>query len=445
MTFILLGILNAQAAGGVGPQAYWLTAIGGTGADIGMGLATDSDANIYSLSRSFLSGRGADETLLVKYDTLGAVQWQRLYGNAENDRGSSVAIDSSNGVYIGGSSYNSALGAHWSFAKYNTSGTLQWQRTLVTNGNEYLNGLGTDSSDNLVLAGRHYISGSAFLFYVCKYNSSGSVQWRRSLGGSATEEPYGCFVDSADNIYVAAATASTGAGSRDAIIVKYNSAGTVQWQRILGGSVGDDGKNVAVDSSFNVFLSGGAGNSGGNAGAFLAKYNSSGTIQWQRVLSTGIASYQFTGCDVDSDGNVFVAGRAEMGSGSAFIIAKYNTSGTIQWQRTISIAGGNNSWAETLHIDAFGSVCISGQVSGIGSGDYECLVAKIPNDGSLTGSYTLDGVSVSYAASSYSAITSSMTAATSTLSDGSVGGSEGSTGSTSTSSSFTSHFVEIPA
>ena len=75
-------------------------------------------------------------------------------------------------------------------------------------------------------------AGSNDLFVV-KYNSSGTKQWTKQLGTSSTELAEGIATDSSGNVYVAGYTYGgldgyTNAGNRDLFVVKYNSDGVKQ-------------------------------------------------------------------------------------------------------------------------------------------------------------------------------------------------------------------------
>ena len=65
-------------------------------------------------------------------------------------------------------------------------------------------------------------------------------------GSSYGEVGESVAVDSSDNIYVCGSTSSVGAGSNDLLLVKYNSSGTVQWRRTLGGTGSDEGKELLL-------------------------------------------------------------------------------------------------------------------------------------------------------------------------------------------------------
>ena len=134
--------------------------------------------------------------------------------------------------------------------KYNSSGTKQWTKQLGSSSNDYANDVVTDSTGNAYVTGTTYggldgntSAGNADLFVV-KYNSSGTNQWTKQLGTSSTDTANGVTTDSSGNIYVAGGTyggldGNTSAGVNDLFIVKYNSSGTKQWTNQLGSSSRD--------------------------------------------------------------------------------------------------------------------------------------------------------------------------------------------------------------
>ena len=172
----------------------------------------------------------------------------------------------------------------------------------------------------------------------------------------------------------------------------------------MGDTSGDEGEGISIDSSDNVYITGLTNSSGAGANDILiAKYNSSGTIQWQRTLG-GTSSDNSQGT-TDSSGNAYITGRTySTGAGhNDVIIAKYNTSGTIQWQRTLG--GTGNDIGYGVIVDNLGSIYIAGR----GGSDY--LIAKLSDDGSGTGTFG----SFTYAASSLTDSASSLTSSTSSL------------------------------
>jgi uncharacterized delta-60 repeat protein len=324
-------------AGGGEEEPYWLATLGGGSSDLGNGIAVDSSGNVYVIGSTASQGAGGNDSLLAKYDNSGVIQWQRSLGGAGTDIGNGIAVDASGNIYIvGNTASQGAGGEDVLIAKYDTSGTIQWQRSLGGASTERGQGIAVDASGNVYVTGTTNSQGAGgFDLLIAKYNTSGVIQWQRSLGGSASEFGNGIAVDSSGNVYVVGRTASQGAGGDDLLLAKYNTSGVIQWQRSLGGAGTDDGFGIAVDSSGNVYVTGQTASQGaGGADVLIAKYDTSGTIQWQRSLG-GSASDTSAGIAVDSSGNVYVTGlTASQG------------------------AGGNDA-----------------------------LIAKLPNDGSLTGTY----------------------------------------------------------
>lgn len=316
---------------------YWINVSGGTVSDVSWGVTTDSSDNIITVGYTQSDGAGADDLAITKYDSSGTLLWQRLLGGSGTDRGYGVAVDSSDNIIVCG--YTASDGA---------------------------------GSNDILIA---------------KYDSSGTLQWDRTLGGTGNDYGYAVAVDSSDNIIIAGYTESDGAGSDDFLIAKYNSSGTLQWDRTLGGTGGDNGLGVAVDSSDNIILTGYTASDGAGGNDILtAKYNSSGTLQWDRTLGgTGAEYARFVA--VDSSDNIITVGytNSDGAGGYDFIIAKYNSSGTIQWQRTLG--GTGNDYCYGVAVDSLGNIIVSGRTESDGAGNYDFLVAKLPSDGTGTGTY----------------------------------------------------------
>jgi hypothetical protein len=155
---------------------------------------------------------------------------------------------------------------------------------------------------------------------------------------------------------------------------------------------------LALDGSDNVYVVGRSGIGFGAETIIIAKYNSSGTIQWQRSLNSANADLG-NGIAVDSSGNSYIGGY-QNNTNEVMILAKYDSSGSLQWQRSISSSGIDVAAGVvgSVSLDSSSILYVNGYTTQGGS--YNQFLGKFPNDGSLTGTYSLSGTNYVYAASS---------------------------------------------
>ena len=195
----------------------WNHTWGGSDGEEGWGVAVDSSNNVYLAGTTYSFGAGPTNLALVKFDSSGAQQWNLTWGGRSGGYGFGVAVDSANNVYVvGGTSQDMVL------VKYDSSGMQQWNRTWGGSQNDFGFGVAVDSSNNVYLAGRTYSFGEGLYdMALVKYDSSGVQQWNHTWGGSNWDEGRGVAVDSSNNVYLAGVTPTFGAGSADMVLVKF--------------------------------------------------------------------------------------------------------------------------------------------------------------------------------------------------------------------------------
>jgi uncharacterized delta-60 repeat protein len=426
----LTAVYQAVGAGNWTNPSYWIATLSGSGYDYGQGIAVDSSGNVYVAG--IITG---NNFLLTKYNKFGAIQWQRKLGTC-NDKGfgNILAIDSAGNSYVVGTITEASL--NLILFKYDTSGTLQWQKKLTGASSENGYGVAVDSSGNVYVCGSTDSQGAGSNdALIVKYNSSGTVQWQRRLGGTGNDIAYSVAVDSSANVYIVGIAGTGGFGGSDVLVAKYNTSGTIQWQRRLGGATQDNGKSTAVvDSSGNIYLSADTNSSGaGSYDTLIAKYDTSGTLQWQRTFGSAGTDINF-GIAVDSSGSAYVTGQ----SSSSLFIVKYDTSGTIQWQRSLSSSGDEAGYA--IAVDSVGVMYVTGYTTvSDPSSEYDVLIVKLPADGSLTGTYG----SFTYAVTTLTSATSSLSDATATLTEAAATLTEGTPTLTPSTPTLTSTVTRI--
>ena len=350
----------------------WYRTWGGSNADEGFGVAVDSVDNIYLAGRTRSFGAGNWDMVLVKYDSSGTQLWYRTWGGSNDDYGHGVAVDSSDNVYLAGVTYSFGAGQNdMVLVKYDSSGVQLWNQTWGGSGHDYGNGVAVDSSDNVYLTGST-ISDIALV----KYDGSGVQQWNRTWGGSDYDAGFGVAVDSSDNIYLAGWTTSFGAGQDDMVLVKYDGSGVQQWNRTWGGSDYDAGFGVAVDSSDNIYLAGWTTSYGvGNGDMVLVKYNSSGVELWSQTWGGSGYDYGYE-VAVNSSDNVYLAGYTRsFGAGqNDMVLVKYDGSGVQLWNQTWG--GNNHEFCHSVAVDSADGIYLGGTTNSFWLGEDDMVLVK---------------------------------------------------------------------
>ena len=362
---------------------YWIALLGGSLIDEGYGVAVDSSNNIIVCGLTTSDGAGGYDLLVAKYDSSGTLIWDKTLGSTVAERGYGVAVDSSDNIIVCG--MRNLYGDEGLIvAKYNSSGALQWDKTLGGSLDDQGQGVTVDSLDNIIVCGRGTKS-NGYDLLVAKYNSSGTLIWDKTLGGSTEEFGRSVAVDSSDNIIVCGSTQSDGAGSYDLLVAKYNSSGVLQWDKTLGGTDAEFSRGVAVDSSDNIIVCGSTQSDGaGSYDLLVAKYNSSGTLIWDKTLG-GTGYDTGYGVAVDSSDNIIVCGYTS-NAGTQFLVAKYNSSGALQWDKMLKGVNQSDIFNDVT-VDSSDNVIVCGYTYSIGAGSGDLIVAKLPPDGTGDGTY----------------------------------------------------------
>jgi len=426
------GLFASTISLGSGYWAATLTDAYTTPFTVGTGITTDLSGNVYVCGYG-LNSSNQRIASVSKYNSSGTIQWQQTLTDAystPSDINNGITIDSSGNIYVCGNCLNSAGTRTAIVYKLNSSGTIQWQQTLTpTAGTSSTSSIALDSSNNVYVCGNAIASPNT-VNLIYKLNSSGTIQWQKTITDSNTVKGRsisfsGITIDGSGNVYACGSNYNV-SDLPVQLLCKYDSSGTIQWQRNLtdastlaaGALAFTSFSKTTTDSSGNVYVCGQGYNSSNQLIASVAKYNSSGTIQWQQTLTDVYSTPNdfASGISIDSSGNVFVVGQGENSSNQFIIfISKYNSSGTIQWQRTITDTyttptdAGNN-----ITIDSLGNLYVTGQITNT-AGNPVMFITKLPSDGSRTGTYSNSTFGIVYASSSWTAATSTWTASTPSL------------------------------
>lgn len=268
------------------------TYFGGSGGDIGKGIAVDSADNIYisgnTISQDFPLKNPINKTFttndfskifIAKFNATGSLLFSTYFGGSSFDSNTDLAVDGHGNIFITGftvssdfpmmhaynSTYNNKTDSF--ISEFNSTGSLLYSTYFSEAQGTISNAITVDTQGNFYITGA--ISTSTILtdVFVAKFTSSGSLAFVKDIGGSAIDAANDVVVDTNGNSYIVGDTFSTNfplknaynevhGGSVNVFVAKFDSTGNLTLDTLIGGSSTDAGFGIGLDSSNNVYIMG---------------------------------------------------------------------------------------------------------------------------------------------------------------------------------------------
>ena len=130
--------------------------------DIGFDIAVDSADNVYVTGHTdgdlFGTNTGAYDIFVVKYNSDGNQKWAKQFGNNSLEEHIGIAVDSSDNVYVTGTTSGNISGTSIGsddifITKYAKSGIEKWMESFGSSSFDGGNDVTVDSSDNVYVTG----------------------------------------------------------------------------------------------------------------------------------------------------------------------------------------------------------------------------------------------------------------------------------------------------
>lgn len=301
----------------------WTITLGSSGDDSVTALALDGSRGNVIVVGSTIGNMGSNLSLggtdlfVARFDSRGTRIWLEQFGTSGNDSANAVTIDHSGFIYVSGTTdgsfdSNSNQGGTDAFLlKLNSSGTKVWVKQIGTADDDTGNALTVDSSDEVYLAGttQGRMNGQANSgdslnpsvgytdIFVAKYDGSGNQQWTLQRGSMSSNTVGGIAIDSSNHIFVTGSTNGSldenpYSGSANGYLMSCSSSGSLRFIRQFSGFGAVMGNAISIDAQNIVYVTGSAvGNfsnltNAGNLDLFLKAFDSSGESQWTQLVGT---------------------------------------------------------------------------------------------------------------------------------------------------------------
>lgn len=408
--FCLVILINFYSLFSQAPSIEWQKTYGGSSYEYGYSIQQTSFDNGYvflgsseSTDGDMTLNHGLADYVVIKTNGAGVLQWQYSYGGSNYDVGSCIKQTSDGGFILcgqassndGDATVNHGDSDYW-IVKLNSTGGIQWQKSfggsLEDNGSYisettdggYIIG-GYSGSNDFDVNGNH----GSFDYFVIKINSAGSIEWKKTYGGTGFENG-GPVIQTNDGGYIICSSTNSNDGdvsgnngTYDYWIVKINSTGIIQWQKTFGGTGNDFARDIKQTSDGGYIvcgvtnsINGDVTNNHGNDDFWIVKINSSGILQWQKTYGGTLFDYANSIIQT-TEGGYLISGRSNSTDGDKTNnngvydnwLVKISASGAIEWEKNFGGSVDEDSKSVISTVDGGVIVCGSstsnnGDVSG---------------------------------------------------------------------------------
>lgn len=380
---------------------------GGNNDDAAYSISKTSDGGYvvagYSESTDlpFLINHGESDCYIVKLDSNGNLEWQKLHGSVNDDVAHSIQQTDDGGYIVAG--YWEVIAGDeddYYVLKLNASGNRSWERACGGGSYDKAYACQQTTDGGYIVGGISYSSDIPGLTnsgksdcYIVKLFSDGVTSWEVMFGGNGIDSAFSLELTDDGGYVIAGITESTDIpgfthkGFGDFYVAKLDSSGNLSWQKMFGGNGMDyifsiqqtaDGGYVAAGRTGSTDIPG-LPNSGSNG--YVVKLDSNGDISWQKIIDTGaILSIKQT-----SGGGYVVAGRTSgsvLGMPSAqYHIMELEANGNTSWEKTYG--GSDDDYPDSILTIAGGGYIVAGYSSSTdipgatNNGGTDCYIIKL--------------------------------------------------------------------
>src|SRR5574341_1871142 len=229
----------------------------------------------------------------------------------------------------------------------------------------------------------------AVLLYHLPVLAQVDTAWVRRYNGpgNSSDYPHALAVDDSWNVYLTGQSADSGT-SYDYATIKYSPSGDTLWVRRYNdpGNDFDAANALALDGSGNLYVTGYSWSGIGTSIDYATiKYSPAGETLWVRRYSGPGSHYDYANAlALDTSGNLYVTGQSDAtGANWDYATVKYSPAGETLWSRRYNGPGNAGDLASALAVDDSGNVYVTGRSRGSGTFDDYATIKYSPSGATL--------------------------------------------------------------
>ena len=263
----------------------WQKSLGGTAGEEGNSIEQTNDggyiinATASSNNGDVTSNHGILDFWAIKIDSIGNIQWQKTYGGSRFDHSRSMSKTNDGGYIIAGRSYsnNGDVTQHidstnvqngW-VVKLSSSGSIDWEKSFLESDYTWLESIKQTSDNGYIIVGHSATSDSLTSpnALIIKLNVNGTLQWKKSFGGSYLDKLTSVLETNNGEYLILGNTSSNDGditnlkGYQDFWLLNLATNGNLNWQKTYGGTAFDEAYDIQPTNDGSYILCGNSGSS----------------------------------------------------------------------------------------------------------------------------------------------------------------------------------------
>ena len=252
------------------------------------GIAIDSEGNI-TIAGTIITTNPTTvhDVFVLKYNPTGEKLWNYTKKTTTEDTANCMNLDKEDNIYVAG--FTNSTSGNGFIQKYNSDGIFQWTKyygTTTPRENVRIESIAIDSDNSIFLGGTTDNSGGNLDdILLAKLDSNGNHLWNVTVGGTANQDWGTDILLTDDSIYQSGVTESLATTPLDGIVIKYNKSGSIAWNTTINYS-NDQAEALDIRTNGNVMVSG-TKDMGVNGNYFTVELSAEGTNIWNSTWESG--------------------------------------------------------------------------------------------------------------------------------------------------------------
>ncbi len=336
------------------------------------------------------SSFGCLDFFLLKLDSLGNVEWIRLYdGFGADDLPRSLVQTTDSGFVMAGRSASPPnVDDNVRLLKVDKNGNELWDRNYGGQGCEQGWDVEQTFDGGFIIATQADTGGTCneIQIELIKTDALGIIEWQTQYYNAGQGRAV-AVKQTADSGFVCTGVTNfmiTATSGEDVFLLKTNKNGNEQWVKFYGNEGSERGEDVIIASDGGFVVVGhtqGYFNSNTIA-SYIIKTNISGDTLWTKVYEKDDSNQSFKGVEDDNNNIVLIGSAAQFSTGvSSFYLLKLSNVGSKIWEKTFKGAPNSNNGANSIALAHDGGYIMCG----ITSPSAQVYVVKTDTAGLIVG------------------------------------------------------------